>query len=184
MIGENIKRQSHFYGKYVHATCDGYGNTVAASGSTSSPYQFGATSGYRGDGDVGIMQVGARYYDPSTGNFLTRDTDLNQLAYVYCGDDPVNKVDPSGHWSLSSRLQHDFVYGGALMTIIAQYIPDPRLKLTIGTVGIVLATYGADPKPVDIIVTGISEYMKSGYPFPYYNKYSDANLRNKYLFDY
>ena len=83
------------------ATYDGYGNTVATSGSTSSPYQFGATSGHRNDGDAGIMQVGARYYDPATGSFLTRDTDLNQLAYVYCGDDPIDKVDPSGHGPLS-----------------------------------------------------------------------------------
>ena len=76
---------------------DGFGNTVATSGSTSSPYQFGATSGYRNDGDAGIMQVGARYYDPATGSFLTRDTDLSQLAYVYCGDDPIDRLDPSGH---------------------------------------------------------------------------------------
>ena len=79
------------------AVYDGFGNTVATSGSTSSPYQFGATSGYRNDGDAGIMQVGARYYDPATGSFLTRETDLNQLAYVYCGDDPIDKLDPSGH---------------------------------------------------------------------------------------
>ena len=80
------------------ATYDGFGNTVATSGSTSSPYQFGATSGYRNDGDAGIMQVGARYYDPTTGSFLTRDTDLNQLAYLYCWDDPIDRLDPSGHW--------------------------------------------------------------------------------------
>ena len=43
------------------------------------------------------MQVGARYYNPATGSFLTRDTDLGQLAYVYCGDDPINMLDPSGH---------------------------------------------------------------------------------------
>ncbi len=102
------------------ATYDGYGNTVATSGSTSSPYQFGATSGYRNDGDAGIMQVGARYYDPATGSFLTRDTDLSQLAYVYCGEDPIDNVDPSGHdgifdgaptwvrWTLVGWL----VYGG------------------------------------------------------------------------
>jgi RHS repeat-associated protein len=75
-----------------------YGNTVKAFGSTGSPYQFGATSGYRNDEDAGIMQVGARYYDPATGSFLTRDTDLSQLAYVYCGDDPINLLDPNGHW--------------------------------------------------------------------------------------
>ena len=79
------------------AVYDGFGNTVATSGSTSSPYQFGATSGYRCDRDAGIMQVGARYYNPATGSFLTRDTDLSQLVYVYCGDDPIDRLDPSGH---------------------------------------------------------------------------------------
>ena len=43
------------------ASYDGYGNTVATLGSTDSPYQLGATSGYRCDGDAGIMQVGAKY---------------------------------------------------------------------------------------------------------------------------
>ena len=75
----------------------GFGNTVATSGSTGSPYQFGATFGYRCDGDAGIMQVGAKYYDPSTGSFLTRDADLGQLAYVYCWGDPIDRLDPSGH---------------------------------------------------------------------------------------
>ena len=79
------------------AVYDGYGNTVATSGSTSSPYHFGARSGYRNDGDAGIMQLGARYYDTATGSFLTRDTDLSQLAYVCCGDVPIDRLDPSGH---------------------------------------------------------------------------------------
>ncbi|MCL5283446.1 MAG: hypothetical protein M1330_01855 [Armatimonadetes bacterium] len=79
------------------AIYDGYGNTVATSGSTSSPYLFAATSGYRNDNDDGLMLVGARYYDPAVGLFITRDTDLSQPAYQYCNDDPVNKVDPSGH---------------------------------------------------------------------------------------
>ena len=43
------------------------------------------------------MLVGARYYDPALGLFITRDTVLSQPAYQYCNDDPVNAVDPSGH---------------------------------------------------------------------------------------
>ena len=33
----------------------------------------------------------------AVGLFITRDTDLSQPAYQYCNDDPVNKIDPSGH---------------------------------------------------------------------------------------
>lgn len=43
------------------------------------------------------MKVGARYYAPAVGAFLTRDTDLSQPAYAYCDGDPVNFSDPSGH---------------------------------------------------------------------------------------
>ena len=117
-------------------TYDGYGNTVASSGSTSSSYQFGATSGYRNDGDAGIMQVGARYYDPSTGSFLTRDTDLSQLAYLYCGDDPIDKVDPSGHNPLT-------IIGG-ILGIAGRWIPGIPGKI-VSTIGGILIIVGQLP---------------------------------------
>ena len=76
---------------------DAFGNSVATTGSTGSSYGFAATSGYRADGDAGLSKVGARYYHPQTGTFTTRDTYLDQKAYLYCEHDPVNGVDPSGH---------------------------------------------------------------------------------------
>ena len=67
-----------------------------------STYGWGAGSGYRTDGfgptgGAALQKVGARYYDPEFGCFLTRDTDLGQKPYVYCDGDPVNCTDPSGH---------------------------------------------------------------------------------------
>jgi hypothetical protein len=39
-----------------------------------------------------------RYYDPSTGQFISVDPMLNETdqAYAYAGDDPVDGVDPTG----------------------------------------------------------------------------------------
>jgi len=39
-----------------------------------------------------------RYYDPTTGEFLTVDPDVasTKQPYTYAGDDPVNATDPSG----------------------------------------------------------------------------------------
>jgi len=74
-----------------------FGQAVASSGSSSSPYQYGATSGYRTEGDAGLTLVGCRFYDPQFGCFLTRDTELDQLPYAYCDGDPVNCTDPDGH---------------------------------------------------------------------------------------
>jgi RHS repeat-associated protein len=59
---------------------------------------YAATSGYRNDGDAGLMHVGARYYDAQVGRFTSRDTFLDQKPYLYCEHDPVNAVDPSGHF--------------------------------------------------------------------------------------
>ena len=136
------------------AVYDGFGNTVATSGSTSSPYQFGATSGYRNDGDAGIMQVGARYYDSATGSFLTRDTDLNQLAYVYCGDDPVNEVDPSGHFSTSSTFRQWLKVVGGIGVAIAAFAPMPPIaKAIIGITSALAVVYANDTGPLNSIIT-------------------------------
>jgi len=83
-----------------------FGEQIGGSGS-SSPYGWGAQSGYRqdggsGQGDCGLVLMGARWYDPSIGRFTSRDSDLSQAPYAYCNGDPVNHTDPSGHSWLSS----------------------------------------------------------------------------------
>jgi RHS repeat-associated protein len=78
---------------------DGFGQTVGSTGSSTSPYMFAATSGYRTDGDAGLMHVRARYYDPQVGRFISRDSVLTEHPYVYCEADPVNAVDPTGHFN-------------------------------------------------------------------------------------
>ena len=97
-------------------TPDAFGNAVATTGSTGNSYQFGATSGYRNDGDAGLLKVGCRYYDPQVGAFTTRDTYLDQKPYLYCEHDPVNATDPSGHdgiidWITNGGHGYDFNFG-------------------------------------------------------------------------
>ena len=55
-------------------TTEGFEQTVASTGSSTSPYMFSADSGYRTDGDAGLMKAGARYYDAQVGQFTSRDT--------------------------------------------------------------------------------------------------------------
>ncbi len=81
---------------------EAFGRTVGATGSTSLQYGYHGADGYRQDGEgpqgaEPYQKVGARYYDAQFGRFITRDTDLSQSPYAYCGGDPVNCSDPSGH---------------------------------------------------------------------------------------
>ena len=76
---------------------------MAQWGSSANPYRFAGAWGYRDDGDAGLFDVGARYYDPAVGRWTSADKWLGDLyrplslnRYLYCEDEPVNHVDPSG----------------------------------------------------------------------------------------
>ena len=81
---------------------DEFGN-AQVSGSTS----FLNETGYTGsilDDSTGLVYMNARFYDPSTGRFLSQDTYFGsayqpwtQHLYSYCGNNPANYVDPTGH---------------------------------------------------------------------------------------
>ena len=96
---------------------------------TTAPadFAFGAVSScpsfYRGeqyDSDLGLYYLRARYYNPATGRFLSRDPNDPQLfdadgtpadpkslhKYLYAGGDPVDGLDPSGRAVL---IQYNFL---------------------------------------------------------------------------
>jgi len=79
---------------------DAWGNTVNSTGSTSNVYLY---RGEQYDADLGLYYLTARYLNPLTGRFLSRDPDSGRIAipatlhkYLYAGGDPVNRWDPSG----------------------------------------------------------------------------------------
>jgi len=54
--------------------------------------------GHYTDPESGLIYLRARYYDPATRQFLSRDPPvaLTESAYGYVGDDPLNGTDPLG----------------------------------------------------------------------------------------
>ena len=58
------------------------------------------------DGAIGLYYFGARYYDPEVGRFTSRDPAKDGLNwYVYCINNPLNRVD---FWGLHSVVySHD-----------------------------------------------------------------------------
>ncbi len=99
-----------------------FGEKIGGSGGSSSPYGWGAQSGYRqdggnGQGDCGLVLMGARWYDPAIGRFTSRDSDITQSAYVYCGGDPINFTDPSGHDARGDTLAGLGILIAALLVV-------------------------------------------------------------------
>ena len=79
---------------------DSFGNIVNSTGSTPISYLY---RGEQFDTDLGLYYLRARYLNPTTGRFMTRDTYAGNTLdpvtlhkYLYANADPVNKSDPSG----------------------------------------------------------------------------------------
>jgi RHS repeat-associated protein len=90
-----------------HRDYDGYGNLVLDTApSVSDRYGF---TGREADPNTKLQYNRARYYDPTTGRWLSEDP-LSFYAgdgnlYRYVGNGPTNALDPNGLWQLSRRGQ-------------------------------------------------------------------------------
>jgi RHS repeat-associated protein len=72
-----------------------YGATKTHTGTASTQLLY---NGQYQDPTSGLYYLRARYYDPTTAQFLTRDPleDITGEPYSYAGDDPVDSSDPTG----------------------------------------------------------------------------------------
>ncbi|MHB8869434.1 MAG: RHS repeat-associated core domain-containing protein [Thermoleophilia bacterium] len=77
-------------------------STLAAAITTRQSLRY---AGYAYDGESNLYYLSARYYDPATRQFTSKDpakADGEESAYQYAGGDPVGRVDPSGRDSYNS----------------------------------------------------------------------------------
>jgi RHS repeat-associated protein len=79
---------------------DGWGNKFHTTGSTPNNYLY---RGEQYDPDLTLYYLRARYFNPLTGRFLSRDPEAGKTTdpktlrkYLYAGGDPINAWDPTG----------------------------------------------------------------------------------------
>jgi RHS repeat-associated protein len=100
---------------------DAFGNSFTVSGTTPNEMMY---RGEQYDSDLGLYYLRARYYNPLTGRFMSRDPNDPQLMdsdgmpidpkylhkYLYAGGDPINQIDPSGRAAYIESILTERVY--------------------------------------------------------------------------
>ena len=94
---------------------DAFGNLSGRTGGTGNVYLY---AGEQRDGNVGFYYLRARYLNIQSGRFVTLDTFLGSVydpptlhKYTYASSDPVNGIDPTGHWKLPELMVATAVRG-------------------------------------------------------------------------
>ena len=85
--------------KAVSATkqYDAFGNLTTSTGAWQGAFGYAGGFGYQEDAS-GLKLLGHRYYDSSTGRFLTRDRiKQGRNWFTYCNSDPISQADPDGY---------------------------------------------------------------------------------------
>ncbi|UCF00403.1 MAG: hypothetical protein JSV82_04890 [Planctomycetota bacterium] len=95
-------------------TYEPFGKTLEDEGTLSNPFMF---TGQYYDSEIDEYYLRARQYDLYIYRFTSRDPAAGKLeepmtlhAYLYCQNDPLNTVDPSGLWKDGIRyfLRNEF----------------------------------------------------------------------------
>jgi RHS repeat-associated protein len=99
--GGNVRQLTNSTGTVTDSyEYDAFGNEFTVSGTTPNEMMY---RGEQYDPDLGLYYLRARYYNPLTGRFMSRDPEDGQLndpktlhKYLYAGGDPVNAIDRTG----------------------------------------------------------------------------------------
>ncbi len=99
-----------------------FGTIRARTGTTANPYQF---SGERYDSTTSLVHLRARYYDPMTGRFLSKDPfggvmrdPVSLHRYLYANANPLAYSDPTGMFSVAEFNVVGAISGGLVSGVV------------------------------------------------------------------
>ena len=135
---ENEGEHSYFYNKDIRTSVS---NIIDENGQAIASYKYGDygkttkvgnlnfyneicyTSGVY-DELTGLYYFNSRYYNPDTATFITQDSYRGEIdsyetwnLYAYCGGNPINYVDPSGHFVVAIPLV-EYYFISAVVSIV------------------------------------------------------------------
>jgi RHS repeat-associated protein len=130
---------------------DAFGNLLNKTGTTPNNYLY---RGEQYDQDLGLYYLRARYYNPLTGRFMSRDPEDGKPIdpktlhkYLYASGDPVNGIDPMGREDLAETGIVTFTDAVKVVWYAAKVICFEIKWLGWISTGIAKATGGTPPLP-------------------------------------
>ena len=104
------------YSYTSYGVCSISGNTSLGN---ENPFRY---KGYYYDVETSLYYLTTRYYDPEIGRFISPDSvdyldpqSINGLnLYAYCGNDPINKYNPTGRFAIGILIL--IIVGAAVLT--------------------------------------------------------------------
>lgn len=96
-----------------------------------------AFTGKDWDEDVGLYYYNARWYDAEIGRFTSEDSVADDPnLYGYCFENPVNMIDPTGHWGLPTNA---IGWASTMISAAAILSGDEKLGALAGAMGMFIA---------------------------------------------
>jgi len=147
------------------AAYDPWGNIISRYGQSDEKLRF---AGEIFDSSTGLYYIYSRYYDPTLGRFITRDSNkgdsINPLSmnqYIYCLDNPLSCIDPMGQRSFlkwwDEHWKEVAIVGLCVAVVITAGLAAPLLISGVGAmVGLNVAVSATVTTASALICAGVS----------------------------
>jgi len=97
MVAALAKSGTNGYALSNQRSFDAWGNVRIGSTAGNPTGRYCANIGHKQDDESGLVYMRARYYEPTSGRFVSEDPSMQGINWFsYCGCDPVNRIDQSG----------------------------------------------------------------------------------------
>ncbi len=116
-----------------------FGYLLSSTGTTPNNYLY---RGEQYDPNLSLYYLRARYYNPATGRFMSRDPEDGKPVdpgtlhkYLYASGDPINRADPTGRYSTAGTIPGQVGFGDAVGEYVVLVLQATAAVVAVAAVG-------------------------------------------------